>query len=135
VLVLTAAYFQPITRAGLSDILSRNISREVIVALRGAHLIATGPRSRAGRPMGRCQPSWPQCIIGTQKHDISKVRRNTFVLRRFRRSVRRVGSLGTLSHKPSLNLWMANLPARELGDHLDVLVMSGIPDICVPIMH
>ena len=30
---------------------------------------------------------------------------------------------------------MANLHARELGDDLDVLVMSDIPDICVPIMH
>jgi hypothetical protein len=87
----------------------------------------------------------PQCIIGTQKHDISKVRRNTFVLRRFRRSVtltsdcvtpvRRADSLGNLSHKPSLNLWMPNLPACELGDDLDVLIMSDIPDICVPIMH
>jgi len=49
--------------------------------------------------------------------------------------VRRVDSLGNLSQKPSLNLWMANLHARELGDDLDVLVMSDIPDICVPIMH
>jgi hypothetical protein len=30
--------------------------------------------------------------------------------------VRRIGSLGNLSHKPSLNLWMANLAARELRD-------------------
>ena len=45
-LVLTAvAYFQPITRSGLADILCRNISRDVIAALRGAELIATGPRS------------------------------------------------------------------------------------------
>jgi segregation and condensation protein B len=45
-LVLTAvAYFQPVTRAGLADILCRNISRDVIAALRGAELIATGPRS------------------------------------------------------------------------------------------
>jgi hypothetical protein len=83
-----------------------------------------------------------QCIIGTQKHDISKLRPTAFVLRwsvTFTSDcvtpVRRVGSFGNLSHKPSLNLWMANLPARELGDHLDVLVMSGIPDICVRIMH
>jgi segregation and condensation protein B len=45
-LVLTAvAYFQPVTRAGLADVLCRNISRDVIAALRGAELIATGPRS------------------------------------------------------------------------------------------
>jgi segregation and condensation protein B len=45
-LVLTAvAYFQPVTRAGVADILCRNISRDVIAALRGTHLIATGPRS------------------------------------------------------------------------------------------
>ena len=45
-LALTAvAYFQPITRSGLADILCRTISRDVIAALRGAHLIATGPRS------------------------------------------------------------------------------------------
>ena len=44
-LVLTAvAYFQPVTRAGLGDILGRKISRDVIAALRGAELIATGPR-------------------------------------------------------------------------------------------
>jgi segregation and condensation protein B len=44
--VLTAvAYCQPVTRAGVADILCRNISRDVIAALRGAELIATGPRS------------------------------------------------------------------------------------------
>ena len=39
------AYFQPVTRAGVADILCRAISRDVIAALRGADLIATGPRS------------------------------------------------------------------------------------------
>src|SRR5580704_6258882 len=57
-LVLTAvAYFQPITRAGLGDILGRNISRDVIAALRGAHLIATGPRSP--------QPGAPHTYVTT----------------------------------------------------------------------
>ena len=57
-LVLTAvAYFQPITRAGLADILGRNISRDVIAALRGAHLIATGPRSP--------QPGAPHTYVTT----------------------------------------------------------------------
>jgi segregation and condensation protein B len=57
-LVLTAvAYFQPITRSGLGDILGRNISRDVIAALRGADLIATGPRSP--------QPGAPHTYVTT----------------------------------------------------------------------
>jgi segregation and condensation protein B len=57
-LALTAvAYFQPITRAGLGDILGRNISRDVIAALRGANLIATGPRSP--------QPGAPHTYVTT----------------------------------------------------------------------
>jgi segregation and condensation protein B len=57
-LVLTAvAYFQPVTRAGLGDILGRNISRDVIAALRGAELIATGPRSP--------QPGAPHTYVTT----------------------------------------------------------------------
>jgi segregation and condensation protein B len=57
-LVLTAvAYFQPVTRAGLADILCRNISRDVIAALRGADLIATGPRSP--------QPGAPHTYVTT----------------------------------------------------------------------
>jgi segregation and condensation protein B len=57
-LVLTAvAYFQPVTRAGLGDILGRNISRDVIAALRGADLIATGPRSP--------QPGAPHTYVTT----------------------------------------------------------------------
>jgi len=45
------------------------------------------------------------------------------------------GGLCNLSLKPSINLWMASPPARELRDDLDVHVVSRIPDICVPIMH
>src|SRR5271169_5891596 len=57
-LVLTAvAYFQPVTRAGVADILCRNISRDVIAALRGAELIATGPRSP--------QPGAPHTYVTT----------------------------------------------------------------------
>ena len=57
-LVLTAvAYFQPITRAGLGDILSRTISRDVIAALRSAGLVATGPRSP--------QPGAPHTYVTT----------------------------------------------------------------------
>jgi segregation and condensation protein B len=44
-LVLTAvAYFQPVTRSGLGDILGRNISRDVVAALRGAHWAMTKTR-------------------------------------------------------------------------------------------
>jgi segregation and condensation protein B len=44
--VLTAvAYFQPITRMGVADILGKPVSRDAIAALRSAGLIATGPRS------------------------------------------------------------------------------------------
>jgi segregation and condensation protein B len=43
-LVLTAvAYFQPITRMGVADILGKPISRDAIAALRSFGLIATGP--------------------------------------------------------------------------------------------
>jgi chromosome segregation and condensation protein ScpB len=57
-LVLTAvAYFQPVTRAGLADILGRIISRDVIAGLRGADLIATGPRSP--------QPGAPHTYVTT----------------------------------------------------------------------
>jgi segregation and condensation protein B len=57
-LVLTAvAYFQPVTRAGLGDILGRKISRDAIAALRGADLIATGPRSP--------QPGAPHTYVTT----------------------------------------------------------------------
>jgi len=46
VLVLTAiAYLQPVTRAGVSELLGREISRDVIAALRDDRLIASGPRS------------------------------------------------------------------------------------------
>jgi segregation and condensation protein B len=57
-LVLTAmAYFQPVTRAGVADILCRNISRDVIAALRSAGLVATGPRSP--------QPGAPHTYVTT----------------------------------------------------------------------
>ena len=57
-LVLTAvAYFQPVTRSGLGDTLGRNISRDVIAALRNAGLIATGPRSP--------QPGAPHTYVTT----------------------------------------------------------------------
>lgn len=46
VLVLNAiAYFQPITRAELSSFFGKEVSRDLIGHLRGAKLIASGPRS------------------------------------------------------------------------------------------
>ena len=39
------AYFQPITRAELSQFLGREVSRDAIASLRGEGLIAAGPRS------------------------------------------------------------------------------------------
>jgi segregation and condensation protein B len=45
-LVLAAiAYFQPVTRAKLSEILGREVSRDLVASLRGEDLIAAGPRS------------------------------------------------------------------------------------------
>jgi segregation and condensation protein B len=51
--VLTAiAYFQPLTRAELSQILCRDISRDILATLRETGLIGAGPRSpRAGAPV------------------------------------------------------------------------------------
>jgi chromosome segregation and condensation protein ScpB len=57
-LVLTAvAYFQPVTRSSLGDILGRKISRDAIAALRSAGLVATGPRSP--------QPGAPHTYVTT----------------------------------------------------------------------
>lgn len=43
--LMTIAYFQPITRAELSSFFGKEISRDLIGHLRGAKLIASGPRS------------------------------------------------------------------------------------------
>jgi len=42
---MAIGYFQPITRGELSQFLGREVSRDVIAALRGEGLIAAGPRS------------------------------------------------------------------------------------------
>jgi segregation and condensation protein B len=45
-LVLTVvAYFQPVTRMQVADVLGKPVSRDAIAALRSFGLIATGPRS------------------------------------------------------------------------------------------
>ena len=51
-MVLTAVgYFQPITRAELSEIFGKEVSRDTIAGLRDAGLIVSGPRSpRPGAP-------------------------------------------------------------------------------------
>lgn len=43
--LMTVAYFQPITRAELSGFFGREISRDLIGNLRGAGFIASGPRA------------------------------------------------------------------------------------------
>jgi len=61
-LVLTAiAYLQPVTRAGVSDLLGREASRDIIAALRDDRLISSGPRSPSpGRltPMSQRLSFW-----------------------------------------------------------------------------
>jgi chromosome segregation and condensation protein ScpB len=43
--LVSIAYHQPITRAGVSDIIGREASRGVIAALRDKNMITAGPRS------------------------------------------------------------------------------------------
>jgi len=43
--LVSIAYHQPITRAGVADILGRDVSRDVIGSLRDKDMIAAGPRS------------------------------------------------------------------------------------------
>src|SRR5580693_5908735 len=47
VVLMAIAYFQPITRGELSQLLGREVSRDAIAALREQDLIAAGPRSPA----------------------------------------------------------------------------------------
>jgi chromosome segregation and condensation protein ScpB len=57
-LVLAAvAYFQPVTRVAIADLLGKPDSRDVIAALRAAGLVATGPRSP--------QPGAPHTYVTT----------------------------------------------------------------------
>ncbi|MHA6728820.1 SMC-Scp complex subunit ScpB [Devosia sp. A369] len=51
VVLVSIAYHQPVTRAGVSKVLGRKVSRDVIGALREKNMITTGPRSpTAGAP-------------------------------------------------------------------------------------
>ncbi|MEO4001720.1 SMC-Scp complex subunit ScpB [Mesorhizobium sp. CAU 1732] len=43
--LVSIAYHQPITRAGVSDIIGREATRDTIAALRDKNMIAAGPRS------------------------------------------------------------------------------------------
>ncbi|MXN53140.1 segregation and condensation protein B [Shinella sp. AETb1-6] len=43
--LMAIAYFQPITRGDLSKIFGKEVSRDTIASLRGANLLASGPRS------------------------------------------------------------------------------------------
>jgi segregation and condensation protein B len=50
--VTIVGYFQPITRAAICDILGKPVSRDILLALRRAGLIAAGPRSpQPGAPV------------------------------------------------------------------------------------
>lgn len=50
--LVSIAYHQPVTRAGVSEILGREVSRDVIGALRDKNMITAGPRSpTAGAPI------------------------------------------------------------------------------------
>lgn len=42
---MAVAYFQPITRARISELLGREVSRDVMAAIRAEGLIGEGPRS------------------------------------------------------------------------------------------
>jgi segregation and condensation protein B len=49
--LVSIAYHQPVTRAGVSEVLGREVSRDVIGALRDKNMITAGPRSpTAGAP-------------------------------------------------------------------------------------
>ncbi len=49
--LVSIAYHQPVTRAGVSEILGREVSRDVIGALRDKNMITAGPGSpTAGAP-------------------------------------------------------------------------------------
>jgi chromosome segregation and condensation protein ScpB len=43
--LMAIGYFQPITRGDLSKIFGKEVSRDTIATLRGANLLASGPRS------------------------------------------------------------------------------------------
>ena len=57
--LMAIAYFQPVTRAELAEMLGRDISRDLIAALRAENLIAAGPRAPA--------PGAPYAYVTTQK--------------------------------------------------------------------
>jgi segregation and condensation protein B len=56
--LMTIAYFQPITRAELSSFFGREISRDLIASLRGAGFVASGPRAP--------QPGAPYTFVTTK---------------------------------------------------------------------
>ncbi|WP_199915360.1 SMC-Scp complex subunit ScpB [Aminobacter sp. MSH1] len=56
--LMTIAYFQPITRTELSSFFGREISRDLIAKLRGAGFIGSGPRSP--------QPGAPYTYVTTK---------------------------------------------------------------------
>ena len=57
--LMAIAYFQPITRADLSEMFGREISRDLIASLREKRLVGAGPRSP--------QPGAPIAYLTTEK--------------------------------------------------------------------
>ena len=57
--LMAIAYFQPVTRGEISEMFGREISRDLIGSLRGAGLIAAGPRSP--------QPGAPYAYVTTRE--------------------------------------------------------------------
>jgi segregation and condensation protein B len=55
--LMAIAYFQPVTRGEISEMFGREISRDLVGSLRGAGLIAAGPRSP--------QPGAPYAYVTT----------------------------------------------------------------------
>jgi segregation and condensation protein B len=60
--LMSIAYFQPVTRSELSKIFGREVSRDVIGSLRGAGFVSSGPRSPT--------PGAPYTFV-TTKHFLS----------------------------------------------------------------
>jgi segregation and condensation protein B len=57
--LMAVAYFQPVTRGDLSETFGREVSRDLIAALRAEGLIAAGPRSPT--------PGAPYAYVTTEK--------------------------------------------------------------------
>lgn len=70
--LMSIAYHQPVTRAGVAEILGREVSRDVIGALRDKNMITAGPRSpTAGVPFTYVTTKGFRSISGSKTCTIS----------------------------------------------------------------